>query len=140
MPNPFSRIQQLDDQARSRIGWLMLRLTLAVLIGAHGWARLLVGGVRPFGAFLDDQGLMIGIWLAAAVTAIEIVGSILLALGRLLLPLNLVLSGIYVLGIVMVHAEAGWFVVGLGRNGSEYSVLLIVSLWALALQQGRRRP
>ena len=32
----------------------------------------------------------------------------------------------------MVHAKAGWFVVGAGRNGMEYSVLLIVCLLALA--------
>ena len=36
-----------------------------------------------------------------------------------------------VAGIVMVHARAGWFVVGSGRNGVEYSVVLIVSLTAV---------
>ncbi|HKJ16853.1 MAG TPA: hypothetical protein VJ984_05875 [Xanthomonadales bacterium] len=35
---------------------------------------------------------------------------------------------IYAVGIVLVHAPEGWFVVGLGRNGMEYSVLLIVCL------------
>lgn len=138
MSNPLRRLQQLDEHTRSRIGWLMLRITLAGLIGAHGWARLLSGGVRPFGEFLDSQGFKIGLVLAASVTAIEIVGSLLLALGRLVLPLNMVLSGIYLLGIVLVHGKVGWFVVGLGRNGSEYSVLLIVCLWAVALQHLKR--
>jgi putative oxidoreductase len=36
-------------------------------------------------------------------------------------------------GIVLVHARDGWFVVGGGRNGMEYSVLLIVGLIATAL-------
>lgn len=38
------------------------------------------------------------------------------------------------MGIVLVHAPEGWFVVGLGRNGMEYSVLLIVCLLSLAYQ------
>lgn len=139
MASLFRRLQQINDQTRAMIGWLMLRLTLAGLIGAHGWARLLSGGVRPFGDFLESQGFPIGLQLAASVTAIEIIGSVLLALGRLVVPLNLLLSGIYLLGILLVHAKVGWFVVGLGRNGSEYSVLLIVCLWAVALQHLKRR-
>lgn len=34
-------------------------------------------------------------------------------------------------GIVLVHGHEGWFVVGGGRNGVEYSVLLLVCLVAL---------
>lgn len=34
-------------------------------------------------------------------------------------------------GAVLVHLPAGWFMVGLGRNGMEYSVLLIVCLAVL---------
>jgi hypothetical protein len=37
-------------------------------------------------------------------------------------------AAIYAAGIALVHAPEGWFVVGLGRNGMEYSVLLISSL------------
>ena len=35
----------------------------------------------------------------------------------------------------MVHMPAGWFVVGLGRNGMEYSALLIVCLGLLACER-----
>jgi putative oxidoreductase len=122
---------------RSRLGWLLLRLTLAGLIAAHGWARLLAGGVPPFGSFLDGQGFPFGIAWAAAVTALEIVGSLVLALGRVVLPLSLLFAAVYATGIVLVHAKAGWFVVGLGRNGAEYSVLLIVCLLCVGLQHGR---
>lgn len=72
--------------------------------------------------------------LAIGITGLEIVGPVLLVLGRWVPPLCLVLAGLYAMGIALVHAQAGWFVVGLGRNGSEYSVLLIVCLLALALQ------
>jgi putative oxidoreductase len=39
----------------------------------------------------------------------------------------------------MVHASNGWFVVGAGRNGVEYSVLLLCCLTAIALPRLRRR-
>ena len=124
---------------RSRAGWLVLRLTLAGLIAAHGWARWLAGGIAPFGGFLEAQGFPAGMLLAGAVTALEIVGSLLLATGRLVFPLSLAFAAIYATGIALVHAKAGWFVVGLGRNGSEYSVLLIVCLLAVGVQHLRSR-
>lgn len=127
--------------ARSAFGWLLLRATLAGLIAAHGWARWLAGAVPPFGGFLEAQGFPAGLALAVAVTAIEIVGSAALLLGRAVAPLCALFAAIYALGIVLVHAKAGWFVVGLGRNGAEYSVLLIVALLGVGLQHaGPVRP
>ena len=134
---PLPRTLHAPD-ARSRAGWLALRLALAGLIGAHGWARLLAGAVPPFGTFLDAQGFPGGFYWAALVTAIEIAGSVALALGRFTAPLCAVFAFIYAMGIALVHAKAGWFVVGLGRNGSEYSVLLIVTLLCVGLQHARR--
>ncbi len=125
-------------EARSRFGWIFLRVTLAVLIGIHGWARWLEGGVPPFGGFLDSQGLPAGLAIAVAITAIEILGSLLFALGRLVPPLAAIYIAILAAGIVMVHGKAGWFVVGLGRNGSEFSVLLIAALFCVGLQHLKR--
>ena len=88
----------------------------------------------PFGSFLDTQGFPGGFYWAAAVTGFEIAGSLLLLLGRWVSPIAVAFAIIYALGIALVHAKAGWFVVGLGRNGAEFSVLLIVCLLALALQ------
>jgi putative oxidoreductase len=113
-------------------GLLALRLLVAGLIAVHGWARLLAGGVMPFGGFLDGVGLPYGVALAAAITAIEIAATPLLAWGRWTAPLALLFAAIYAVGILLVHAPAGWFVVGLGRNGAEYSVLLIATLLAIA--------
>jgi putative oxidoreductase len=39
----------------------------------------------------------------------------------------------------MVHAPEGWFVVGLGRNGAEYSVLLIACLMCVGVQHLKPR-
>lgn len=119
------------DARRAAAALLVLRLLLAGLIATHGWARWIFGGVVPFGTWLDGLGFPFGLGIAIGVTAIEIVGTPLFALGRAVFPLSLLYSAIYCMGIVLVHAPAGWFVVGLGRNGMEYSVLLIACLLAV---------
>lgn len=125
------------EPQRAAVGLLVLRLVLAGLIAAHGWARWYHGGVAPFGQWLDGLGFPFGMAIAIGVTVIEIVGTPVYALGRLLLPLSLAYSAIYLTGIVLVHAPAGWFVVGLGRNGMEYSVLLIACLLIVGLTSRR---
>lgn len=129
----------MNDLGR-RAAWavFVLRLAIAGLLAAHGWARLLLGGIVPFGAWLGGQGLPFGAWIAAAVTAYEIVGTVLLALGRWTSWVCLGFIAIYAMGLVMVHLPEGWFVVGLGRNGMEYSVLLIACLALIAYVDWRR--
>ncbi len=123
---------------RARISLIALRLVLAVLLAIHGWARLLAGGVAPFGDWLNQQGLLIGPVIAWSVTMLEIFATLLLAVGWQVRMLALLFAAIYLCGLVMVHWPAGWFVVGLGRNGMEYSVLLIACLLALAYAHPRR--
>lgn len=137
--NFWSAAPDPNEPRRSRLAWDLLRFTLAGLIAAHGWARWLGGGVQPFGDFLASQGVPLGLAVAAAVTAFEIVGTLLLAARRAVAPLALIYAAIYACGIVLVHAKAGWFVVGRGRNGAEFSVLLIVTLLCLAAQHWPRR-
>lgn len=127
------------EAGRAALGLTTLRCVLALLIAIHGWARLIAGGVAPFGGFLDGVGFPLGLAIAAAITAFEILGAPLLAWGRLVLPLTLGYAFIYAMGIVLVHAPAGWFVVGLGRNGAEYSVLLITGLLVVGLQAWPRK-
>ncbi len=59
-----------------------LRLAVAGLIGAHGWHRALTGGVEPFGQWLDNHGWPMGVLIAVAITAFEIIGTLFLALNR----------------------------------------------------------
>ena len=124
------REQSLRD-ARSIVVW---RVVLATLIAIHGGYRFASGGVPLFGAWLESQGWPFGVAIATAITAIEIVGTPLLALGRAQFALCLVYAAIYSVGLVIVHWPYGWFVVGAGRNGMEYSVLLIASFLTLAWQ------
>lgn len=109
-----------------------LRVVVALLLLVHGVARLALGIVDDFGGFLSGVGFPLGPVLAWLITLTEIGGGILLALGRWTRPLALYFAAQLVMGIVLVHAREGWFVVGAGRNGVEYSVLLIAVLLALA--------
>jgi len=46
---------------------------------------------------------------------------------------------ILALGAALVHYPWGWFVVGAGRNGMEYSVMLLIGLAAVAWAYAPRR-
>lgn len=117
----------------------LVRGGVAVLLFIHGVARIAAGAVGPFGLFFDSLGVPFGLILAWLVTAGEIVGAPLLGIGRFVVPLALYFAVQLVVGIALVHAPSGWFVVGLGRNGVEYSVLLVVCLVAVVLEYRRNR-
>ena len=103
---------------RADTALMLLRVLVAALLFVHGLARVLNQGVVPFGGFLAGEGLPAGLAIAWFVTGFELVAAPLLAVGikRLVSPICLVF----------------WFVVGAGRNGMEYSVLLIAVLLAQA--------
>ncbi len=106
----------------------ILRVGVAVLIGIHGYSRALNGTVPGLGGFLTSQGFPLGLGLAWCITAFEMVGTVCLLLGRFLRLVVPGHIGILLGGIALVHAREGWYVVGGGRNGVEYSVLLITAL------------
>lgn len=110
----------------------ILRVTVALLILIHGVYRLSAGLVVPFGTWLDSIGFPFGYGWAMAVTLYELVGPALMLARRWTSLAALGHAAILTLGMILVHLPAGWFVVGGGRNGMEYSVLLIVSLLAIA--------
>lgn len=110
----------------------ILRITVALLILIHGLFRLVAGGVVPFGIWLESQGFPWGYGWAMAVTLYELVGPALILTRRWTSLVALGHAAILTLGMILVHLPFGWFVVGGGRNGMEYSVILIVSLLALA--------
>lgn len=111
----------------------VVRVTVATLLLIHGLVRPLDGGVNGFGGFLASRGFPFGVALAWSITIFEITGALCLAIGRWV---RIVASGhilILLGGIALVHASEGWFVVGRGRNGVEYSVLLIACLVSVIL-------
>ncbi len=115
-----------------------LRIVVAVLLFIHGIARIYLGIVDDFGEFLTLYSLPLGFYLAWGITIFEIVGSLFLAIGFFVTPIAIIFSIHLLFGIFLVHLKEGWFVVGAGRNGIEYSVLLIALFLALAFSHFRQ--
>lgn len=110
----------------------IIRTAVALLILIHGVWRATQGGVVPFGGWLESQGFPQGVLLAGAVTGYELIAPLFILTRRFVTLACLGHIFILSIGLVMVHLPSGWFVVGAGRNGVEYSVLLIVALAAVA--------
>ncbi len=111
---------------------ICIRVVLAALMFVHGAARIANGTVDDFGGFLGSQGFPLGFYLAWGITIFELMGSVLLAVGFYTYIVALIFAVELIAGIALVHSKEGWFVVGAGRNGMEYSVLLIASFLAVA--------
>lgn len=123
----------IKDTPRAQCALAAIRFLVAGILVIHGTYRALHEGfVSGFGAFLGEQGLPAGTAIATAITAWEILGGLTLALGRFVRPLALLFAAELTAGIALVHAREGWFVVGGGRNGMEFSALLIGCLIAIA--------
>ena len=110
----------------------LIRVVLAAVMFAHGAARISAGTVGGFGEFLGSQGIPLGFYVAWGITLFEIIGSVLLAAGFYTWIIALIFALQLAVGIALVHYKEGWFVVGHGRNGMEFSAVLIASLLAIA--------
>lgn len=126
---------------RLELSLTLLRVGLAVLIFIHGAHRAVHWdpNVTGFGQWLETQGFPEGLYWAAAVTIYELIAPLFI-LGRRFVTLACLGHIVIIaLGIVLVHWPSGWFVVGSGRNGMEYSVLLLIGLIAVAWAHAPKR-
>jgi putative oxidoreductase len=114
---------------------LVLRIALAAVLFMHGFLSISTGAVNNFGnQYLNHAGFApIGLPLAWAIKLSHVGCAILLILNRYIRLAAIVTILILVAGIIMIHAAEGWFVVGAGRNGVEFNVLLISVLLYLAI-------
>lgn len=106
-------------------GILTLRILMGFIFITHGAARIYYSSVADFGAFLNSQGLLIGTFIAWTITIGEMISGALLAWGFKVRYLVIFHALIIVGGIFLVHLPNGWFVVGHGQNGVEYSLLIL---------------
>lgn len=116
----------------------IIRVLLAVVMFIHGAARISNGTVGGFGEYLGSQGFPLGFYIAWAITLFELVGSVMLAVGFYAWIIALIFALELLAGVYMIHWKEGWFVVGAGRNGMEFSFVLIVSLLAIAYSTYKR--
>ena len=110
----------------------VIRIAVGLMLMAHGGIRIYAGTVGGFGEFLNAQGFMIGGLIAWGITLFELIGGALLGLGFFRKIICAVFVTILIVGILLVHINNGWFVVGYNTGGAEYSVLLIICLLLIA--------
>lgn len=108
----------------------ILRATVAIILLMHSIPGMFDGGIRAFGTqYLDTVGFApAGLVLAWAIKLCHVVSALLLLFGRYLMLASLSTIAILLAGIFMIHLQEGWYVVGGGRNGVEFNVLLIATL------------
>jgi putative oxidoreductase len=114
-------------------GLMILRAATAAVMIIHGIARARLGIVDDFGVVLNQWGFPLGFALAWTITIVEIAGGAILAAGFLVLPLCAWFAFQLLMGIYLIHGRVGWFVVGAGRNGMEFSAFLLLCLIVIAL-------
>ena len=132
---PLSRLLNFEKEQ----GITLIRITVAILLGIHGIARLTLGVVDDFGGFLSQVGFPLGAAWAWGVTVFELLGALTLILRKYVVPVAALFIIELITGIILVHGKEGWFVVGAGRNGVEYSVLLIACLAAIIVSAWRNK-
>jgi putative oxidoreductase len=119
-----------------KLALTIIRMAAAGTMLIHGIARIVNNGVTPFDGFLANFGLPP--YSAWAITLFEIVGAVLLMINRWVIPISILFILQLLMGIILVHGREGWFVVGAGRNGVEYSVLLITCFLCIVLVSKKR--
>ena len=118
---------------------LVLRATLFIILITHSIPGMFDGGVQSFGNdYLNAIGFApFGVPLAWAIKLSHVVCAVALLLRRYVRVAAIITIAILVMGIILVHYPEGWFVVGGGRNGMEYNVLLISVLVYLMLIESK---
>lgn len=121
-----------------RYGFIILRAILGLIFISHGIARVYYQSISDFGGFLDSKGLLIGVQIAWMITIGEIISGSLLIVGIKVKYCVLFHAVIITTGIFFVHLSNGWFVVGHGNNGIEYSVLILAVLLFIYSRSSRQ--
>ncbi|RAJ25104.1 putative oxidoreductase [Gelidibacter algens] len=117
----------------------ILRIAVAIIFLSHSLHGIFTGNdVNTFGhLFLDEIGFSpFGVAIAWIIVISQIITSVLLFINKftkISCSINIL---ILVVGIVTVHFKEGWFVVGAGTNGMEFSFILIAVLLSILLPNG----
>ena len=111
---------------------VVLRVATAVFFMAHAVVRIGNGSIPQFAGYLAAKGWPMAIIIVWAITLWEIAAGIALIAGYCVRLAAAGLLFIATMGIVIIHAQLGWFVGEHGTGGVEYSLALIVSLIAIS--------
>lgn len=118
----------------------LLRFGVAIIFLSHSLHGIFTGNdVNDFGnLFLNKIGFApIGVFIAWGVVVSQIVTSLLLIANKVVKVSSIINIFILIFGIITVHFAEGWYVVGAGRNGMEFSFILIVVLFTIIISDKR---
>lgn len=120
---------------------LLLRITIAIILLTHSVFGMFNNGINDFGnLFLNQIGFApYGVLLAWLIKLSHVVAAVLLLLNKYAKLAGFVTILVLIMGIILVHFQEGWFVVGGGRNGMEYNFLLIIVLVAIMYPNGFKK-
>lgn len=119
---------------------VLLRLTVGTVMAVHGWQKLTARGPAMFGqSMVADLGLPAPVAIGWTVTAIELVGGLLLIAGLLTRVASLLLMGVLAGALLFVKLDTGLIApMGAMLPGAELDLALIAgSLGVLLLGPGR---
>lgn len=120
---------------------LLLRISVAIILLTHSIVGIFNNGINDFGnLYLNQIGFApFGVAIAWSIKLSHIIAAILLLMNRYIKLASMVTIFILIMGIIMIHFNEGWFVVGGGRNGMEYNFLLICVLIAIMFPNGFKK-
>lgn len=107
-----------------------LRIALIIIFLVHSLTGMFNDGINNFGnLYLNQVGFApVGLPLAWAIKLSHIALAYSLLTDKYIKATSFITIFVLVVGIFMIHLKEGWFVVGGGRNGVEFNVLLIMAL------------
>lgn len=119
----------------------LLRLAVAIILLAHSVWGMFDNGINNFGnLYLNQVGFApMGVPLAWAIKLSHVVCAACFLFEKYVKPAAIITIFILIAGIVMIHFKEGWFVVGGGRNGVEFNVLLIFVLLTIMFPEGIKK-
>jgi putative oxidoreductase len=119
----------------------LLRLAVITILLMHSVTGMFNNGINDFGnLFLNQIGFApFGVFLAWVIKLSHLAAAVCLLFEKYVKWASLITIIILITGIVLIHFEEGWFVVGGGRNGVEFNFLLIFVLLTIMFPNGLKK-
>ena len=114
----------------------VVKLVVCAIMFTHGIHRYLYGELPGLADALQHFGFPIPLILAHLINLAETGGVLLIALGLFVHTMCAVMVVIFATGIALIHWQLGFFILGPGEGGWEFSALLITCFTAVAMDYG----
>lgn len=117
------------NQSNTNLAALLLRVTMGVMLIAHGLLKVMVFTMAGTAQFFEQVGF--SAWMAYPVTFVEVIGGALLIVGFYSRYVALVTIPV-LLGALYVHIGNGWLFTA-QNGGWEYPAFLVMTAIVVAL-------